>query len=174
MATNLAYALAYTGQKVAVVDCDMRVPSIHEIFKLPNKLGLSNILVQGVDLDSVLQESAIPGVHVLTSGPRPRSPSELLGSYQMTTLINQLRQRFDTILFDSPSILSVTDPAVLAPNVDGVILVVCRARARAGEVKAACSQLAYVKARILGTVINRGEHVSRYYEYDPKSKPFRR
>jgi len=163
IATNLAIALAKSGQKVVIVDCDMRIPTQHRIWKLPNNKGLSKVLMQESDLEDAIQETSIPMVQVLTSGPLPRNPSELLGSPQMDGIIELLRQRFDTVIFDSPSILEVTDAAVLAPNVDGVLLVVNRARSRKENVRAACKQLIDVKANTIGVVINRAEHNGSYY-----------
>jgi succinoglycan biosynthesis transport protein ExoP len=162
---NLALAIAQSGRKVIVVDGDLRRPTLHRIFDLSNEIGLSSILKQEATLDEAAQDSKIAGVQVLTSGPLPSNPAELLGSPQMTALIEQLAQQFDMVLLDTPSLLAVTDAAVLAPTVDGVVLVVGRAQAQREAVRAAHQQLVYVKARSIGVVVNRAEQDGSYYYY---------
>jgi capsular exopolysaccharide synthesis family protein len=162
---NLALAIAQSGRKVIVVNGDLRRPTLHRIFDLSNEIGLSSILKQEATLDEAAQDSKIPGVQVLTSGPLPSNPAELLGSPQMTTLIEQLVQQFDMVVLDTPSLLAVTDAAVLAPAVDGVVLVVERAQARGEAVRAAHQQLVAVKARSIGVVVNRAEQDGSYYYY---------
>lgn len=162
---NLAFVIAQSSRKVIVVDGDLRRPTMHKIFDLSNEMGLSSILGQEATLDEAVQDSKIPGVQVLTSGPLPSNPAELLGSPQMTALIEQLVQQFDVVLLDTPSLLAVSDAAVLAPIVDGVVLVVGRARARREAVRAAHQQLADVKARSVGVVVNRAEQDASYHYY---------
>lgn len=162
---NLAYVLAQAGKKVVVVDCDLRRPTLHKIFKLPNEQGLSNVLNKNEEPEGLLQDCAVPGVKIVTSGPIPSNPAELLGSQQMSNLINRLHQDCDYVLLDSPAMLSVSDAIVLAPAVDGVILVVSRSHSHREGVLSACKQLADVKARILGVIINRaGRNHSYYYK----------
>jgi len=162
---NLALAIAQSKRKVVVVDSDLRMPALHTLFNLPNEIGLSTVLKQGATLDEAIQTSHLPRLHVLTSGPLPSNPAELLGSPQMTAVLRELAQRFDVVLLDTPALLPVADAAVLAPAVDGVVLVAGRAQARKDDVQAACQQLADVKARVVGLVMNRsqqnGSH--RYY-----------
>jgi polysaccharide biosynthesis transport protein len=162
---NLAFAIAQSGRKIIVVDSDLRLPTLHQIFGLSNEIGLSNVLKQEVTLDEAEQDSKMPGVRVLTSGPLPANPAELLGSSQMTALIKQLGQQYDLVLLDTPSLLAVTDAAMLAPTVDGVVLVVGRAQVQQGAVRAARQQLADVKARPVGVVVNRAEQDGSYYYY---------
>jgi succinoglycan biosynthesis transport protein ExoP len=162
---NLAFAIAQSGRMVVVVDGDLRRPTLHKVFDLPNEMGLSSVLEQGTAVDEAVQESYIHGVQVLTSGPLPSHPAELLSSPQMTALIEQLAQQFDVVLLDTPSLLAVTDAAVLAPAVGGVLLVVGRAQARRGAVQAACQQLADVRATPIGVVVNRTERHSSYNYY---------
>jgi len=162
---GLAFAIAQSGRTVIVADGDLRLPTLHKTFDLPNEIGLSSILEQKATLDEAVQESNIPGVQVLTSGPLPSNPAELLDSPQMAALIEQLAQQFDMVLLDAPSLLAVTDAAVLAPVVDGVVLVVGRTQAQREAVQAACQQLADVKARSIGVVVNRAEQDGRYTYY---------
>ena len=169
--SNLASVLAKSGQKVAVVDCDMRLPSQQKIFNLSNDQGLSDVLMQKIALETAIQQSSIPGVQVLTSGSNIRNPAELLGSPQMSEVIKQLCQHFDNILLDSPSILDVPDAVALAPQVDGVILVVSQAHSQRELVREACKQLSDVKARTIGVIINRTEQNGSYHYYKRKKTP---
>lgn len=163
---SLASALAQSGRKVVAVDADLRLPTLHRVFGLSNQVGLSDVLKQEVPLEKALQATDIPAVQVLTSGPLPPNPAELLGAPRTAELIEQLAQRFDMVLLDTPALLAVTDAAVLAPAVDGVILVVRRAQTRQEAVRAARRQLANVKAKVVGIVINRAEHDGDYHYYD--------
>lgn len=162
---NLACSLAKSGRKVIVVDADLRLPTLHKIFDLPNEEGLSSVLRQEVPLNQAVRNTNFPGLQVLTSGPLPPNPAELLGSTQMTVLMKQLEQQFDMILLDSPALLAVTDAAVLAPAVDGVVLVVRRAQSRQEAVRSAHQQLINVKARSVGVVVNRAEQDGSYHYY---------
>jgi capsular exopolysaccharide synthesis family protein len=163
---NLASTIAQSGRKVIVVDSDLRLPTLHKMFGLANETGLSSILNQEVTLDKAVQESNIDGVEVLTSGPLPPNPDELLDAPGMIALLQQLTQQFDMVLLDTPALLAVADAAILAPAVDGVILVVERAQARQETVRVACRQLAAVKARSISIVVNRAEQRRRYH-YPP-------
>jgi succinoglycan biosynthesis transport protein ExoP len=168
---NLALAIAQSGQRVIVVDGDLRRPTVHKIFDLSNEIGLSSVLKQEATLDEALQGGKTPGVKVLTSGPLPPNPAELLDSPQMTALIEQLVQQFDMVLLDSPSLMAVTDAAVLAPTVDSVVLVIGRAQARQEAVQTACQQLANVKTRWV-LVVNRAEQdgAYEYYRHTPNRR----
>jgi non-specific protein-tyrosine kinase len=155
---NLAFAIAQSGRRVVVVDGDLRRPALHELFGLSNEMGLSSVLKQELSLDEAVQSSRMPGVQVLTSGPLPHNPAEWLNSPQMAALIERLGHQCDMVLVDAPALLAVTDAAVLAPTVDGVLLVVERTQARREAVRAARQQLVDVKARWVGLVVNRAEH----------------
>ncbi len=170
VAANLAYFLTQAGLKVILVDCDLRCPAMHKIFNIPNRQGLSNILSKELCIDEALQFDKETGVWLLTSGPLPPNPAELLGSPQMSNLIEQLD--FEVILLDAPSLLAVTDAAVLASAVDGVVLVVRRAHARQGAVEAACELLENIKARAIGVVVNRADRCGNY-AYCRKPKPYK-
>ncbi len=154
---NLAVIIAQSGRRVAVVDCDMRLPTMHKIFDLPNDLGLTSALAEGVSLVDVIQETAFPRVAVIPSGPLPPNPTELLGSARMWELLAELKESYDVVLLDTPALLSVTDAAVLAPQVDHVILVVARTRSRREAVVAVRDQLLNVNVRSIGVVVNRAE-----------------
>jgi capsular exopolysaccharide synthesis family protein len=151
--------MAEAGCKVLLVDGDLRLPTIHRIFDLPNQFGLSSMLEQKVSLDTALQNTGFPGLRVLSSGPLPTNPAELLGSPRMRALLRQLEEHSDIVLLDTPAIMAVADTAVLGTSADGVILVVRHAHSRQEVVRAACQQLASVKARALGIVVNRANHL---------------
>ncbi len=168
IAVNLARALAQTGRSVVIVDADLRAPVLHRVFHLPNSQGLSTILQGRATLDEVIQHSKLPRVFVLTSGPIPNNPSELLGSGEMTTLMQQLAHLFSVVVLDTPPLLPVTDAAVLAPAMDGVLLVVSAGQARREAVHAAAEQLQGMGVQTYGVVINRMEQDPIYNSYYPR------
>lgn len=165
LVSNLASAVAQSGRRVIAVDAHLRLPALHRIFELSNRLGLSSVLEGKATLDEALQNSKIDGVYVLTSGPLPENPAELVSSPQMLAVIEQLTERFDMVLVDTPALLGVTDAVALARSVDGVVLVVERAHARQETVRAARQQLSDVKANSIGVVVNRSEQASGYEYY---------
>jgi capsular exopolysaccharide synthesis family protein len=170
---SLARAVAQSGRRVIVVDADLRRPVLHRLFGLSNQAGLSSVLRQESTLEKAVQLDGIPGLYVLTSGPLVHNRAELLGSQQMTALIGSLGQSYDLVVLDTPCLLGASDGAVLAPMVDGVVLVVARARTGRAAVQSACQQLADVKARLVGVVVNRAKPDSdqRYYQYYRQNRP---
>jgi capsular exopolysaccharide synthesis family protein len=127
------------------------------------------VLEEKDSLDGVVQKAEIPGVYVLTSGPLPVNPAELISSPQMSDLVKQLAQQFDMILLDTPSLLAVTDAAAVSQTVNGVVLVVERGHARQESVRAAREQMADVRVNPVGVVVNRSKQngVYDYYERMP-------
>jgi polysaccharide biosynthesis transport protein len=162
---NLAAVIAQAGLTVAVVDGDLRVPALHRIFGLPNEIGLSSVLRREATWDQVIQASHVPGVDVITSGPTPPNAAELLGSCEMAALIEQLVRQVDVVLLDAPALLTVADALVLAQAVEGVLLVVGRAQARAEAVRAARDQVINARVKSVGVVINRAEQDTSYGHY---------
>jgi receptor protein-tyrosine kinase len=164
--TNLAYSIAQTGQRVVVVDGDMRRPTLHKSFKVANDVGLSSLLTGETTLDiaDVLQES-IPGIQVLTSGPKPTDPTALLGSMRMQRVIEQLSEQFDVVLVDSPALLALVDATMLTSLMDGIVLVVRAARTRQEAVQNARRKLAGVEDKIVGVIVNQAEPESVYAYY---------
>ena len=165
---HLAKMMAQSGQKVIVVDCDMRIPKQHKLFGLPNKIGLSSVLNQQVHPDEAIQKSQYSNLRVMTSGKTPPNPAELLGSPQMKALIDYATQQYDFVILDTPAILAVTDATILAPEVDGVVLVCRRTVIHKDAVQEVCKQLASVDARTLGVVVNDAELNGSYYYYHGK------
>jgi len=163
LVANLAQAMAQAGRKVVAIDADLRIPALHKVFELPNEVGLSSVLEQQATLEEALQDAGIPGLQVLTSGPLPSNPTELLGTPEMGLLVHQLVQESDMVLLDTPSLLAVADAVVLAPVVDGVTVVVGLGQTRREAFEAALKQLADVKARPVGVIVNRAEQSAQYY-----------
>ncbi len=165
---NLAIAFAQMGSRVLVIDADLRRPTMHKVFKISNPLGLTNLLLQSVALDVAIRDVGIPNLHLVTAGPIPPNPAEVLGSTRMRALLKELSPSFDYIIIDSPPTLAVADAAILSTIVDGVVLVVAAGEVTTDAAKKAKAQLDGVKANILGVVLNglasaNGE--DRYYYY---------
>jgi capsular exopolysaccharide synthesis family protein len=169
--TNLAFAIAQAGHKVIVVDSDLRLPRLHKNFDLSNLTGLSNVLTGEVSWEKAVQETKIPGLQVLTSGPVPFNPAELLGSSEMKALIGNLSITYDLVLIDGPALLIVTDATVLAPLVDGVVLVVRRNFVKEDDLREVSKELRNIKTHTIGVVVNEAEAISGYYYYRGKSSP---
>lgn len=169
-AANLAAINAIAGRTVVLVDADLRRPSAHKFFKLDNKFGLTNLLLRdGVPAESMLQSAPIPGLLVLASGPIPPNPAELLGSPRMARVIAQLKEGADVVIFDSPPLLSVSDPVILGAQLEGVALVVDAGRTRAGMLVGALEALERGAVPVLGVVLNkfssRGAGEYSYHRY---------
>lgn len=152
--SNLAISLAQSGKKVLVVDTDLRRPRLHHAFGLVARVGLSSVLVQESTLDEVLQKTQVPDLYLLPSGPVPPNPAELLHTAAFHEVVEQLKQRFDVVIFDSPPLGPVTDSAVIAGMVDGVILVVKARHATRDGVRSIRRRLTDIGAPILGAVLN--------------------
>ena len=166
-AANLAVAEAQAGRRVIVVDADLHRPRQHRLFKLRNNIGLTSALLEEQPaLDGLLQETPIPGLRILTSGPLPPNPAELLGSVRMKELLGQLRDRADLVVLDSPPVTALADAAIVSTQCDGVLLVLDSGRTRRENAKRALEALRRVNARVVGTLLNRmPTHGSGYYYY---------
>jgi capsular exopolysaccharide synthesis family protein len=165
---NTAVVLAQSGKQVIVIDCDLRKPVQHKIFGLKN-LGLTNVLVENTLVTELLQESGIPNLRILTSGPIPPNPSELLGSPKMDKALAELQPECDIMLVDVPPVIAVTDACVLAAKTDGVVLVISVGMVRTELAQQAKDLLFKAHANLLGVVLNRveiaKEHAYYYYYY---------
>lgn len=154
-ATNLAISLAQAGQKVCLVDADLRRPMVNEYLGLDRNAGLTTALLGTTDVNDLLQHWGDDDLFVLTSGQIPPNPSELLGSSGMQQLILRLEEVFDVVVIDTPPVLPVTDAAVLSQHVGGVILVVGAQSTRRNDLERAINGLRLVEAEIMGVVLNR-------------------
>ena len=165
---NTAITLTQSGRKVLLIDGDMRRPRIHKALGAANAGGLSNYLSGNADLDDIVQDTEIPNLFLVSSGPIPPNPSELLASEHFDFLMETLKKssRFDHVLIDSPPLLSVADPVIMASKAGAVILVVqCGRTARPAVIRGR-QKLTQAKANILGVVLNDVDvHSGDYYSY---------
>jgi polysaccharide biosynthesis transport protein len=165
-AINTAFMLAQTGAEVLMIDCDLRRPRLHVQFGLPNAKGLTTWLSGEKDIEGLIQQcEKEPNLKVLTSGPVPPNPAELLGSDEMRKLLNLLGEQYSHIVIDSPPAISFTDASILSTMVDGVILVVHGGRSSRAVVRRAKQQLLDVGAHIFGVVLNNVKVEQQDYYY---------
>ena len=178
---NLAITKAQEGSKVLLVNCDLRKPSIYKIFGVDKEVGLTDVILGKVHwrdavkditdlmmgsmrMDDIMRTPGLENLHIITCGGVPPNPAELLGSKGMADFMEAVRQEYDTVIMDSPPVLPVTDAAVLAPKVDGVVLVYQAGRIPRNALKRAKTHLENVKANILGIVLNDiTAEISGYY-----------
>jgi capsular exopolysaccharide synthesis family protein len=168
---NLAVAYAQSDKKVLLIDADLRKPTIHHTFIVTNRWGLTNLLTNQAVIEEVIRSSSIPNLDILTSGPIPPNPSEILSSKRMNTLLEELKKRYDIILVDSPPAIAVTDAQILATRCDGVILVVDSGKVKREIAMKAKANLEHVQARLLGVVLNNVDRKNKdtyYYYYGNK------
>ena len=164
---NLGVVIGHAGHKVLLVDADLRRPTLDKHFGFNNQFGLTNALFDDSNLAMYVRSTPIDKLKVLTSGPLPPNPSELLGSQRMRQLLTQLRDEYDTIILDSPPVGTISDALVLSGLSDGVVLVV-HAGGLPRELVQRCKvRLDNAKARILGVVLNKVdlEREKQYYYY---------
>lgn len=165
-AINTAFMLAQTGAEILIVDCDLRRPRLHSHFEMPNNRGLTNWLSGDTEIDALLQNyEKQPNLKVLTSGPVPPNPAELLGSDEMRKLLGTLGERFAHIIIDSPPVISFTDASILSTMADGVVLVVHGGKSSRAVVRRAKQQLLDVGAHLFGVVLNNVKMETQDYYY---------
>lgn len=164
--SNISLAMAQDGKKVLLIDADMRKPEQHHIFNVANR-GLSNCIAMNLPLVDAVQPSAYENLDILAAGPIPPNPSELLGSKQMQQLLMEAKDMYDFVFVDMPPVLAVTDAAVLASKVDGVVLVVKSGGISPDEAKMAKTRLKQGGATLLGIILNAvpQQHQSSYGYY---------
>ncbi|QGG47290.1 CpsD/CapB family tyrosine-protein kinase [Heliorestis convoluta] len=162
---NLAVAYAQTGTRTLLIDCDLRKPTQHRTFQISNGRGLTNILVDNIEPQAIIAQSALENLHILTSGPVPPNPSELLQSNKMKKLLQELKAKYDLILIDTPPTLAVTDAAILASTVDGIILVIQAKKTKITSVQEAQYRLQQANGKIIGTILNGTDIPKDYYYY---------
>lgn len=179
---NLGVVMAQGGRSCVLIDSDLRRPRIHKLLRVSNRRGICELFVQPqVNLNGMVQKTEVPNLHVLTTGSLPPNPSELLGSEKMLEIIHQVEGHSDLVIVDSPPVLAVTDASVLAPRMDGVLLVVKPGVTKFMAVKQAVEQLRRVGANVIGIVLNEVEfkrsryyyksYYYSYYETSPYSEP---
>jgi succinoglycan biosynthesis transport protein ExoP len=151
---NLAIALAQAGRRVAVVDADLRKPSLHNVFRLPQRIGTTTVLLDDASVHDAIQHDDPYRPAVLTSGLLPPNPSELLGSRRMEELLAELRAGYEVVLIDCAPLLPVTDPMVVSRFADGLLLVARAGATTKDQAQAAKSACEKVGAKIFGVVLN--------------------
>jgi len=152
---GLGVALAQGGDRVLIVDTDMRRPRIHNVFGVPNDQGVSSVIVGEQSFDSVIKSTEVPNLFVLPCGPIPPNPAELLHTKAFKELLIAASSKFDRVILDSPPIAALTDAVVLSTEVDGVVMVLKAGKTPREAVKRAVRLLAGVKARLFGVVLNK-------------------
>lgn len=163
----LGTTMAQSGQRVLLVDTDMRRPRLHESTGVPRQFGLSNLMLGDKDYDDVIKTTEIPNLFVLPCGPLPPNPAELLMSHRFQSVLRELSQRFDRVILDSPPVQAVTDAAVLSQLVDGVILVVRADKTPRDDAKRSAKQIRDVGGRVSGVIVNEISAGDRsYYAYE--------
>jgi len=168
---NAAIVLAQQGKRILLVDADLRRPSVHKIFGLGGKIGLSNILTGGAKISDAVQATAQPNLFILPAGPVPPHPSELLSSSFMQELLKIFRDEYDHVIIDSPPVISVTDAVLLSVQADAVILIIRSGQTTNALVRRSRDLLLSVNANILGVVVNAADLTSPdYYNYYYGSK----
>lgn len=163
---NLAIVMGQDDKHILLIDCDMRKPVIHRRFGLLNR-GLSNCFAEDLPLKEVIQADVFPNLDVVTSGPVPPNPAELLGSKKMKALLQEAAEAYDYVFLDMPPVLAVTDAALMSSQVDGTVLILGSGDISPDEGKQAKSLLEKVHANILGVILNKvpQHHKSGYYYY---------
>ena len=171
--SNLAIAVALSGKKVILIDMDFRKPKINKYFGLSNEMGLTNILAGQWMTSDIVKSTDTPNLSVLTTGPKPPNPAEIMGSKRMGEFLAEVEKSYDYVLVDSPPVLAVTDAAVLSTKMDGTIVVVESGKTETGHAMEALRNLQNVDAKIIGVILNKvkadgsrkyGYYYSSYYE----------
>ena len=161
---NLAVTMAQGGRTTILVDCDLRRPCLHELFGVPAAPGLSDAIVNKVDAPALLP-TPVEGLSLLPAGQLPPSPADLLGSRRMESLVANLKSRADFVLFDAPPVIAVTDAALLASLLDGVLLVVSAGQTRREDAQQAKALLQKINVRLVGTVLTNAPVDRRLQRY---------
>ena len=163
--SNLAVSFANLNKKVLIIDCDLRNPSIHKMFKLNNIYGLTDILAKDRAVDKCIQQTELKNLYVLTAGAIPPNPAEILSSDKMKNLIENLKNVYDYIFIDTPPIGLVTDAGALSSFIDGVVLVVKSESIEKKYLEETKKKLDAVDARILGAILNSYKSEQKDYDY---------
>jgi non-specific protein-tyrosine kinase len=168
IAANLAAALAQAGKRVALVDADLRRPSQHRVFKLPNHSGLTHALIQDKgELNGALRPTAIEDLRIMVSGDLPPNPAELLGSNRVGHVLDELQKQVDVVIVDTPPCLVVTDAVALSKRADGVLLVADAGKTRRSALEQSAKAIQQVGGNVLGVVLNKYSQKAHggYYNY---------
>jgi capsular exopolysaccharide synthesis family protein len=175
VAANLAVVTAHAGQMVILADTDLRKPVLADLFGLNPGIGLTNVLVGDATVEEVLQETGVPGLMLLASGPLPPNPAELLDSARMTEVITELHKRADVVIFDSPPALLLSDGVILSSKVDRVLLAAESGRVTVDAFREVLRLMVHARASVLGVVLNKYRvPTAGYYDHyftEPAHRP---
>jgi tyrosine-protein kinase Etk/Wzc len=162
---NLAITFAQMGARALLIDTDLRRPVLHGLFGFRRNEGLTNVLVGALPIQAAIRQTKIKNLYLLPSGTIPKNPSEFLASKTMQRLIKKISARFDIVLLDSPPVIAVTDSAVLASHLDGVILVIRSEKTDRDGLLRSVTLMKNVNAKILGVLVNGLDIHHRYGSY---------
>jgi len=166
---NLAITFANLGKKTVLIDADLRKPILHKVFDMQRDPGLTHAIIGSHAIDDVVKKTEIDNLSIITCGEIPPNPSELLASYKLSSILGELREKYDVVLFDSPPVIAVTDATILSTVTDGILLVVRANKTDTRALQRAVELLSHVKCNVLGAVLNgvsvSGGYGSYYYYY---------
>lgn len=170
LSTNLSVSIAQSGKRVLLIDADFRRPKIHRVFGVSAEVGVAQVIVDEAPLSQAIKVTAQPNLDILPCGPRPNNPAELLSSPRFRELLAELRSMYDFVIVDTPPLLAVTDPATVAPCVDGVLVTIRLSKSGRPNAKRAIDQVTAVGGRVIGIVVNGVGGARRYgYGYGGKN-----
>ena len=161
---NLAVTMAQSGRRTILVDCDLRRPTLHEVFELAMTPGLTNLTLDEVS-EMPLQQTAVENLWLLSSGTKPPNPADLLGAKRMDQIIAELAGRADIVLFDAPPVMAAADAAILGAKVDGILLVIQAGKTRRDHSERARELLEKARVRIVGVALTNAPKDSSLREY---------
>ena len=166
IASNIAISFAQEGQEVLLVDTDLRKPTMHYTFNKPISPGLTNFLMSNWCISDILKDSGVIGLDLITCGPMPSNPAELLGSSTMTKFIKEVTPLYDLIIFDAPPLLSVADAQMLSAKCDGTILVTSSGKTEKRNLYKVKEVLEASNAHVLGLILNHYKLEKNHYYYE--------
>lgn len=153
-AANLAISVAQSGKKVLLIDCDLRRPTQHVLFHVPQEIGVTDVLLREIDWENAVRPTSIPGLSLITAGNCPENPAELLSSDQLPEFIRQTREEYDVVIIDSPPVLAVSDPCIIAPHADGLLAVLRMQKTRRAAAERMRETLSSHGAKVIGVIAN--------------------
>jgi len=159
---NLAVSIAQSGKKVLLIDADFRRPRVHTVLGLENSVGMTSVIAGEAEIPDAVQATAVPNLWAMTSGPRPHNPSELLSLPRFDELLAILKEQYDFVLVDTPPLLAVSDPSVVAPRIDGVLLTMQISKRSRPEARRAAKMLDEIGAKVVGVIVNQVRGAAGY------------
>jgi len=166
VATNLAVSMAATGHKTLLLDADMRSPSIHATLNVTNISGLSDVILLKKDWRTLVFPTTVPRLSVITAGQKPPNPARILESKLFLEMLKEIKKEYEYIVIDTPPLLPVPDSQIIAPHVDGVVLVICQGKTKIESIKQAREILLLANANLIGTVLNGVNEKGNQYKYE--------